>query len=192
MAHPPLAMSVSELRLVRYPAEVLRARASEIDPVDDQVRAVASRMIEIMRESDGIGLAGPQVGLPWRIFVADVPPDPDEAEPPAGEHLMMGTTGAIVCINPVLSFPPRSGTEAMEEGCLSLPGIHGEVLRPPTVHMRALDAEGRAFELRAGGLLARCLQHETDHLDGTLIIDKFTMRSRLKHKAALRDLERGG
>ncbi len=177
---------VRDLHIVHYPAEVLRAKAEPIREVTDEVREVARRMIELMREADGIGLAGPQVGLSWRIFVADVPADP-EAPP----HPLTGTEGPIVCINPELTFPRRSGASPMEEGCLSLPGMTGEVLRPETVHMRALNARGEAYEIEAGGLLARCLQHETDHLDGVLILDKFTMRSRLKNRSAIRDLERG-
>ncbi|TVQ60663.1 MAG: peptide deformylase [Phycisphaerales bacterium] len=177
---------VQDLHIVHYPAEVLRAKAEPIAEVTDEVRQVATRMIELMREAEGIGLAAPQVGLAWRLFVADVPPDPD-----APRHPLTGTAGPIVCINPELTFPPRAGTEAMDEGCLSLPSLTGEVLRPPTVRMRALDAKGEAYEIEAGGLLARCIQHETDHLDGVLILDKFTMRSRLKNRSAIRDLERG-
>lgn len=175
----------ARLGLLLYPDPLLRRKASPIPEVTDEVRAVASRMIEIMREHEGIGLAGPQVGVPWRIFVTAVPAleDAEPGDPP--EALPEPT----VFINPVLSSP-EGRPESSTEGCLSLPEIRGEVLRPPIVTITALDAQGREFTLRAGGLLARCWQHEADHLDGVLIIDRMSHMSRLKNRAAVRDLER--
>ena len=85
---------------------------------------------------------------------------------------------------------PEGGIEAGEEGCLSLPDIRGDVLRPPVVTIAAMDLNGQKFTSRAGGLLARCWQHEVDHLDGVLIIDKMTQMSRIKNRKALKDLER--
>jgi peptide deformylase len=143
-------------------------------------------MIEIMREEDGIGLAGPQVGLPWRIFVADVPPGDKRSvtsDPPTA------TSGPQVYINPVLSAP-IGDLETYEEGCLSLPDIRGDVIRPPTITITYTDIEGNKITQTATGLLARCWQHETDHLDGVLIIDKMTQIFRMKNKSAIRDLER--
>lgn len=188
MPRPKLPIQPRDLAIVSYPAEVLRKRAEPVGDVDDEVRQVAQRMIECMREANGIGLAAPQVGVPWRMFVCDVPPDPDEPPDPRGRRV--ATSRPIVCIDPTLAFAPRPVPEGMDEGCLSLPNILGEVLRPPTVKLKARNAEGETFELDAAGLLARCIQHEHDHLDGILIIDKFTQRSRLKNKSAIRELER--
>lgn len=175
------------LILQTYPAPILRKRSKEVPEISDEVRAVAARMIEVMRTEQGIGLAAPQVGLPWRMFVVDVPPDEErsaDASPPTA------TRGPQVCINPRLS-QPAGAPEPYEEGCLSLPDIRGEVLRPPVITLTATDLEGRTFTCTAAGLLARCWQHELDHLDGVLIIDRMTQMSRLKNRAALRELERG-
>ena len=175
------------LRIVRYPDPALRARAAAIDATDDAVRDVAERMVELMREAEGIGLAAPQVGLAWRLFVADVPPADDRSprdDPPGA------TDGALVFVNPTLSGFSRD-LEPYEEGCLSLPHITGEVRRPTEVTVSAVGLDGAPFGLRAGGLLARCIQHETDHLDGVLIIDKMTPLARMKNRAAVRELEDG-
>jgi peptide deformylase len=176
-----------ELRIVIYPEPVLRRKALALPKVTDHVRAVAHRMIELMREVDGIGLAAPQVGLSWRMFVAEVPPNDQgrsaSANPPSA------TLGPVVYINPTISNP-HGPVEAYEEGCLSLPEIRGEVLRPPTVSLRFMSVEGEWLEQTATGLLARCWQHELDHLDGVLILDRMTQPSRIKNRSKIRELER--
>jgi len=174
-----------KLRLQIYPTEVLRRKAEPIDVTPETI-AVAERMVEIMRSAEGIGLAGPQVDLSWRLFVCHVPPD-DERSP--------DTDPPTACAQPQVFINPEiirydGPPEPYEEGCLSLPGILGEVLRPPVVTVRALGLDGKPFEARAAGLLARCWQHENDHLDGVLIIDKFTQVSRLKNRTAVRSLEK--
>lgn len=174
------------LQILEYPARSLRARAAPVAEITPNVRAVVLRMIELMHEARGVGLAAPQVGLSWRLFVCHVPPSEDrtiEGELPSATH------GPEVYINPVIS-KPRGEVVGEDEGCLSLPEITGEVLRPEIVTINATDAEGRAFTRSASGLLARCWQHELDHLDGVLIIDRMTQRSKLKNRAAVRDLER--
>lgn len=180
-------MSASELRILAYPDPALRLRASEVRDVDDEVRAVASRMLELMVEADGVGLAATQVGLPWRLFVAHVRPAEDD--PPVESDLLTSTDQPIVCVNPILSRF-EGAPEICEEGCLSLPEIRGDVPRSPVVSLDALDLESHPFSIRCGGLLARCVQHETDHLEGVLIIDKMTQMSRLKNRSSIRDLER--
>ncbi len=179
-------MDTDRLRILIHPASVLREKADPVRVVTPEVRAVAQRMIELMQEADGVGLAAPQIGLAWRLFVADVPPDSDrspETAPPTA------TASPLVFVNPVV-VASEGPAEPFEEGCLSLPEIRGDVLRPPIVTVRATDLEGREFTLRCAGLLARCCQHEIDHLDGVLIIDRFTQMSRLKNKAAVRELEK--
>lgn len=169
-----------------YPDPILRRKATPVSAVTDEVRAVAARMIQLMYDAEGVGLAAPQVGLSWRMFVADVPASEDrspDASPPTA------TRGPRVFINPVLSSPVGA-PEPSSEGCLSLPDINGEVLRSPQITVTALDLEGQPFTMAAGGLLARCFQHEVDHLDGVLIIDRMTQMSRLKNRNAIRDLER--
>jgi peptide deformylase len=179
-------MPPAPLGLKTYPEPILRTRAEELASVNDTVRRIAEEMLDIMEDQQGIGLAAPQVGLAWRMFVVDVPPGEGRstsADPPSA------TEGPMVFVNPRLKF--EGPVEPLEEGCLSLPDIRGEVLRPPIVTVTALDDQGRQFTLRAGGLLARCIQHEADHLDGVLIIDKMTPASRRKNQRAVRDLEEG-
>lgn len=176
----------STLVLQFYPEPVLRKKAKPLPAVTDEVRAVAARMIEMMDEEEGIGLAAPQVGLPWRLFVVHVPETEArsaDAVPPTA------TKKPTVYINPTFSNP-LGPVEASEEGCLSLPDIRGEVLRPTTITITALGLDGKPFTQTATGLLARCWQHEFDHLDGTLIIDKMKQIDRLKNRSAVRDLER--
>lgn len=111
-----------------------------------------------MRRNEGIGLAAPQVGQSIRLFVVDL------------DYVETGrTAGGLVFINPTLTLGLER--ESREEGCLSLPGTFPLVERALTVHVRALNAEGKPFELQAHGLLARCIQHEYDHLDGKVIFD---------------------
>lgn len=181
-----MAPDAAKLSLQIYPAEVLRRKAQNISAVTDEVRAVVRRMEEVMREQDGIGLAAPQIGVSWRLFIADVPPAEGRA---VDGNTPSATPGLQVYINPVLKNP-LGPIEPYEEGCLSLPDIRGEVLRPAQITIEALDLEGRSFTQTAQGLLARCWQHEVDHLDGVLIIDKMTQISRLQNRAAVRDLER--
>lgn len=176
----------ASLHILYYPEPVLRQRAKAVPEVTDEVRVVARRMIELMFEADGIGLAAPQVGLPWRMFVAHVPASEDrsvESDPPGA------TAGPQVFLNPVLANP-QGELKPYEEGCLSLPEIVGEVLRPEVITISAMDEHGKEFTRAAQGLLARCWQHEFDHLEGVLIIDRMTQMSRLKNRSAVKRLER--
>lgn len=181
-----MSVDASKLSIVHYPADVLRKKATALPQVTPEVRAVAARMIELMHQAEGIGLAAPQVGLSWRLFVACIPASEDhplDATPPES------TDAPRVYINPTFS-KPVGAPEAGIEGCLSLPEIRGEVLRPPVITISALDLEGQAFSETGAGLLARCWQHEMDHLDGVLIIDRMTQMSRIKNRTAVRELER--
>ncbi|MEM6505255.1 MAG: peptide deformylase [Planctomycetota bacterium] len=162
-----------KLAIVHYPHEVLRQKAQPIDEVTGEVRAVAAKMIELMHRAPGVGLAAPQVGLPWRMFVAN----------PTGEE-----GDNRVYINPELSSA-GGGNAARDEGCLSLPNITVEVSRPAEITIRATNLGGEAFEESADDLLARIWQHETDHLDGVLIIDKMSPMDRMANKRAIKELE---
>jgi peptide deformylase len=181
-----MTVDPAQLTILKYPAEALRRKARPIEAFTDEVRAVVARMIELMHQAEGVGLAAPQVGLSWRLFIAHVPANEERSptsDPPTA------TPAPVVYINPVLvrlAGPP----EPYEEGCLSIPEITGEVLRPPTASISAFDLEGRPFSQSAAGLLARCWQHEVDHLDGVLILDRMTQLARLKNRSALRELER--
>jgi peptide deformylase len=166
----------SILRIVSYPDTVLRAVARPVAQVTDEVRAVARRMLELMHEAPGVGLAAPQVGLSWRLFVANPTGEPQDD---------------AIYVNPVLSSPSRQVEDA-EEGCLSLPRITAEIRRPRAITLDALDLEGRPIHTTAEGFEARIWQHEMDHLDGVLILDRMTPIDRMANQKLLRELESAG
>ncbi|UCC83681.1 MAG: peptide deformylase [Gemmatimonadota bacterium] len=136
---------------------VLRQRAGEVEEIDDDLRQLAEEMFETMYTEEGIGLAAPQVGVSKRLFVMDI--GEDEAEPQA-------------VVNPVII--EQSGSERGDEGCLSLPGLVGTVERPAQIVIEGLDLDGKPLRIEASDLLARCIQHEIDHLDGVLFIDRLS------------------
>ena len=160
------------LSITKLGHPVLRAKAEPIARIDDGLRKLAADMLETMYAHDGCGLAANQVGVTRRIIVIDT----REAKKrpsvlriggksrPVHKHMPM------VLVNPEIELlgRPESGSEA----CLSIPGIHGEVERPPVVCLRAKDLDGQEVEFEAEGLLGRALQHEVDHLDGILFIDR--------------------
>lgn len=170
---PAKPIQVDQLRIIHYPAPMLRAKARPIDAITTEVQAVAQRMLELMHQAPGVGLAAPQVGLPWRLFVANATSDPQDD---------------LVFINPVLSNFSRE-TEDQEEGCLSLPHITGQIRRPKGAVITAQNMQNQTFTLASDDLPARVWQHETDHLDGVLIIDKMTALDKKANQPALGDLE---
>ncbi len=168
-----MSVKAESLRIRTYPDPVLREPATTIQRVDDEVRAVAGRMLELMHEVRGVGLAAPQVGLSWRLFVINVTGEPGHDR---------------VFVNPSLHEPARL-TEPRDEGCLSIPGITVEVTRPISVRVKATDLDGQPIDELADGVLARALQHEHDHLEGRLIIDRMTPADRMANRRALKELE---
>jgi len=169
-------MSVEPLSLTlhAYPSPILKEVAVEVDPKDEDVQAVAKRMIELMFEHRGVGLAAPQVGLPWRLFVTR-----DEED----------ESVANVWINPTLEvIEPTVVSD--EEGCLSLPEIRGQIKRPIGIKITGFDGDGDERSVESCEFMARVWQHENDHLDGILIIDKMSTMDRLVNRKLIRDLER--
>lgn len=136
--------------------EILRQKASPIADIDGEVAKLAQDMLEAMRAGRGIGLAGPQVGLKSRIFVVQVDNDVPR-----------------VFINPSI-IQTSSELAEYEEGCLSIPAMYADVVRPEMVRVQAWNERGRPFTIDAEGLLARVIQHEYDHLEGTLFIDRLS------------------
>ena len=143
--------------ILRYGERGLHGRAADVTTFDDALQRAIDDMIETMYAAPGIGLAAPQIGVPLRILSID---------------LSVGrTTGdLIIMVNPV--FLERDGSQLEEEGCLSAPGFNATVLRPARVVVKGLDREGREQTREGTGLLARAFQHEIDHLDGTVFIDR--------------------
>ena len=142
-----------------YPDPFLARKAAPVADVDDRVRTLIRDMFETMYSAEGVGLAAPQVGVGKRVIVLDVSAV-DENVPP------------MAVVNPEII--ERKGSVSGEEGCLSVPGVQGEVLRAETVVVRGLDGEGKPLRFQAGGILSRALQHEIDHLDGVLFIDRIS------------------
>lgn len=146
------------LEIVHYPHPVLRHVSKPIQRVDKQLHAWVAEMFDLMYEHEGVGLAANQVNLPYRLFVMN--PTGDSQKPEE----------EMVLINPVLS--KGKGQQVREEGCLSLPGIHAEVTRNKQIHVEAYDLAGNLISLDLEDFPARVVQHETDHLDGRLFIDR--------------------
>lgn len=177
----------ANLRIRFYPDRILRQKAEPID-LTPAVAEVAHRMVDLMREAEGIGLAAPQVGLPWRLFVIEIPAGDGRS---AESDPQTATKGPLVFVNPELADPARN-LEPLEEGCLSLPEIRGDVIRPTGVTVTATDLNGQRFTIKAGGLLARCIQHENDHLDGILILDRMIQFHRAQVEPLVKVMERRG
>lgn len=154
---------ILDIRVLGDP--ILRQETKAVAEVSDDHRKLIDDMFETMHRAQGIGLAAPQIGRTERIAVVDVE----------------GGKQPLALINPQV-VSSSAGTEKSEEGCLSIPDIFGDVERPASVVVRALDRDGRAIEISASGLLARCLQHEIDHLDGKLFLDYLSL---LKRRSAM-------
>ncbi len=144
--------------ILTYPDPRLREKAEPVEVVDDEIRALVEDMAETMYDAPGVGLAANQIGVLKRVFVIDIA---DEDEP----------SDLKVFINPEII--EKDGVQSWNEGCLSFPGVAEEIKRAERVKVRALDAQGQPFELEADGLMAVAIQHENDHLDGVLMVDKF-------------------
>lgn len=163
-----------QLSIIQYPHPTLRIRSKPIRRVDKDLRNMAAQMLDLMYEADGVGLAANQVDLPLRMFVAN----------PSGER---GDGEELVLLNPELQMP--KGNESGQEGCLSLPGLYGQVKRPKSIRLSAYDLKGNPIEREVDGFLARVLQHENDHLDGVLFFDRMTEESKRELDDALVELE---
>ena len=162
----------SRCHITHYPACVLSDRAKPIETIDESIKVLSEKMIKIMVETKGVGLAAPQAGVNLRIFVISLD----------GSH-----ESAKVYINPVIE--PSGSLEPSEEGCLSLPGISGKVKRYKKCKVTAQDLEGNTFTEEGEELFARALQHEYDHLEGTMIKDRMGRVQMIGHRRQLRALE---
>lgn len=157
-------------QILQYPDPRLRRKAEAVTEVTDEVRKLVDDMAETMYHAPGIGLAAIQIGVAQRVVVIDLSEDHNQLQ---------------VFINP--EIVTSDGEQVMEEGCLSVPGIFESVTRAGAVRVRALDREGRPFEIEANGLLATCIQHEIDHLNGKVFVDYL---SRLKQERIRKKLEK--
>lgn len=166
--------SLSNLTIIHYPDPRLRRACEPVPAVTDDVRALAARMLELMHAARGVGLAAPQVGRTERLFVSNTIGETDRGSD-------------RVFINPTLS--ELAGIVENVEGCLSIPDVEVTMRRAKTLVIDALDLDGRPVRLAVDGLAARCYQHELDHLDGRLIIDRMSETDQIANRRLLRQLE---
>ncbi|MCC5881965.1 MAG: peptide deformylase [Halomonas sp.] len=162
---------MAKLTILEFPDERLRTKAAPVEAVDDEVRRLVDDMLETMYDASGIGLAATQVDVHRRVIVMDVS---DQRSSP------------LVLINPAYT-PIGEARELMSEGCLSIPEYYAEVPRALKVHLKAMDRDGKPYELEADGLLAHCIQHEYDHLEGVLFVDYL---SPLKRDRVLKKMQK--
>ncbi len=164
---------IDSLQLVCYPDPRLQEVCTAVEnPADPAVRALVERMFEVMAASRGVGLAAPQVGVTARLFIASPTGEPEDRR---------------VYINP--EIVRASGSQDGDEGCLSFPGIYCKVKRHDTVVLRAADLEGNVAEHEGQELLARIFEHESDHLEGRLLVDRMSSVARMKHRRSLKELQ---
>ncbi len=143
------------IRIIREDGdEILRKKAKEVEVVDDKIREILNDMIETLHHYNGVGLAGPQIGILKRLVVIDLYDD----------------KGPIKLVNPVIK--KQKGEQEVEEGCLSFPNQFAKIIRPEEVIIEALNENGKKIKLKGTGLLAQAISHELDHLDGILFVDK--------------------
>tara|TARA_Y100001968_G_scaffold333574_1_gene397332 strand:+ start:5823 stop:6431 length:609 start_codon:yes stop_codon:yes gene_type:complete len=154
------------LEIYKLGSNTLRTNAKRISKVDDETRKLAKEMLQSMYSAKGIGLAAPQVGISKELLVIDINFEDSASEP-------------LILINPeITAF--GSTLNSYEEGCLSIPGVYLNVIRPSTIKLKFRDEMGRPRKMNADGLLARCIQHEVDHLRGVLFVDRVTSNEDLK------------
>lgn len=163
------------MQILPYPHPALRWKSKPIQEINDGLRKVVAEMFELMYAAKGIGLAANQVGLPYRLFILNLSGDPEEKDE------------EIVFINPEIL--KRKGTTEGEEGCLSFPGMYGQVKRAAKIDVEAFDLDGQCFEYSLDDLAARAVQHESDHLDGVLFIDRMTETARRELDPVITDFD---
>ena len=162
------------MEIILYPHLTLRHKSKPLKRVDATLRDVVEQMFELMYQANGVGLAANQVNLPLRLFVCNLAAQPDDGE-------------QCVFINPVITS--RKGASEREEGCLSLPELFGSVKRPERVTVEAYSLAGKKIQIDTSGMMARVIQHEIDHLDGVLFIDRMTESAKSEVSEQIRQFE---
>jgi peptide deformylase len=163
------------VKIVHYPHPTLRHISKPLKRVDKELHGYVRQMFELMYDARGIGLAANQVDLPYRLFVLNLESDPEKGDQ------------EFVFLNPVITA--RKGMAEAEEGCLSIPGLYANVKRPERVTLNAYNLAGEELNLELDGLFARAVQHEIDHLDGVLFIDRLSPTTEMDVREALLDFE---
>ena len=164
-------MDIEKCQLTHYPADVLAGPAPPVEEIDDNIRRLVEKMIDVMLKNKGVGLAAPQIGVSLRLFIIS----------------LAGTRGAVrVYINPTVT--PTGELDAVEEGCLSVPGIFTKIRRYKKCKVTATDLDGKQFTEEAEGLFARALQHESDHINGVTIVSRMGQAAKIAHRRQLKKL----
>jgi peptide deformylase len=179
------------LPILQYGDPVLRAKGNRIETIDDRIRELAANMIETMHAAHGVGLAAQQVGEALHLTVLDILAVEDDRPSTLkldGKDIDPKTAMPLVLINPEIEL--RGETEVGVEGCLSFPEITGDIERAQSVTVRAQTLEGGTIEIEAGGFLARAIQHEGDHLNGILFIDRMRSAAKVALSGRLRRLQK--
>ena len=164
-------IDVDNCKITYYPATVLRGRAAPVEKIDDSIRRLVEKMADILVDKKGIGLAAPQAGVPLRLFIVALTGKREDVR---------------AYVNPTVT--PHGDLDEAEEGCLSVPGIWAKIRRYKKATVTATDLDGRQFTEDAEGLYARCLQHEYDHIEGTVIVNRMGEAARIAHRRQLKKL----
>ena len=178
------------LRITQYGESILQKEGKPVDSFDEQLKELSNAMLESMKEAEGIGLAAQQIGQAIRFCVVDVPEHPDYPTHCVLDGKVLSPTllMPISLANPKIECLP-SEEYYYEEGCLSFPEIRGDIARPELIRVTYQDLDGAEHTLECDGLLARCIQHEVDHLDGILFIDRMEKKIFSEIKAEVKELK---
>jgi len=164
-------IDIEKCKITHYPAEVLAGRAKPVEQINETIYQLVKKMTDIMLENKGIGLAAPQAGVPLRLFIISLDGTRESAK---------------VYINPTVT--PLGELDAIDEGCLSVPGIFTKIKRYKRCKVSATDLDGNQFTEEAEGLYARALQHEYDHIDGVTIVNRMGQAAKIAHRRQLKKL----
>ena len=164
-------IDIEKCRLTSYPADVLAGQASPVEKIDDNIRRLVEKMIDIMLKNKGVGLAAPQIGLPLRLFIISLDGNRESVK---------------VFVNPAVT--PIGELDVLDEGCLSVPNIYTKIRRYKKCKVTATDLDGKQFTEEAEGLYARALQHESDHINGVTIVSRMGQAAKIAHRRQLKKL----
>ena len=164
-------IDIEKCRLTHYPADVLGGPASPVDKIDDNIRQLVEKMIDVMFRNKGVGLAAPQIGVSLRLFIISLDGNRETVK---------------VYINPTVT--PTGDLDALDEGCLSVPNIYTKIRRYKKCKVTATDLDGKEFTDEGEGLYARALQHENDHINGLTIVSRMGQAAKIAHRRQLKKL----
>lgn len=176
-------------KIVNFGTPVLRAKCRRVETVDEEIRTLATDMIDTMRDAQGIGLAAPQVAVDIQLAVVDVSHDPSCVSYLRidGKDQSLNDWMPLIFLNPEIE--PTAPKVSDIEGCLSFPDIRAEILRPESVRAKLQTLDGQSIVVETDGMLARAIQHETDHLNGILFIDRMSSVAKIRLRTAIRSIK---